>query len=168
MLPYNHRSDILDETHMIDWQWLAFDEIPRNDWYEVLQQRQKVFILEQTCLYPDIDGYDQQSQHLMAWKQVDGQRQLVAYLRCLPPGLKYEQMSLGRILTTQGARGSGIGRELVAQGIRHAEALHPGHGFRIGAQQRLEQFYQGFGFKTITEPYDEDGIMHIDMVRAPA
>ena len=153
---------------MIEWQWLAFDDLPRNDWYEALRQRQQVFILEQACLYPDLDGYDQQSHHLLAWRQIDGQRQLVAYLRCLPPGLKYEQMSLGRVLTTQAARGSGIGRQLLAQGIRHAEALHPGHGCRIGAQQHLERFYQGFGFKTISAPYDEDGIMHIDMLRAPA
>jgi ElaA protein len=149
---------------MIDWQWQAFEDISRSDWYEMLRQRQQVFILEQTCLYPDLDGCDQQSMHLSAWRQVDGRRTLVAYLRCLPPGLKYPQMSLGRVLTTEAARGSGIGRELVAQGIRHAIAQHPGHGFRIGAQQRLEAFYQSFGFRTVTEPYDEDGIMHIDML----
>jgi ElaA protein len=153
---------------MTDWQWQAFDDIPRTDWYEVLLQRQQVFILEQTCLYPDIDGLDPACYHLMAWRLVDGKRQLAAYLRVLPPGLKYEEMSIGRVLTTQAARGSGIGRELLAQGIRHAEQLHPGHSFRIGAQQYLEKFYTSFGFQTVTEPYDEDGIMHIDMVRHPA
>ena len=150
---------------MIDWQWLAFDDIPRKDWYEVLRQRQQVFILEQTCLYPDIDGYDPACHHLMGWREIDGQRQLAAYLRCLPPGLKYEEMSLGRVLTTEAARGSGAGRALLAEGIRRAEAQHPGHGFRIGAQQYLEAFYSSFGFRTVTAPYDEDGIMHIDMVR---
>jgi len=150
---------------MIDWQWLAFEDIPRKDWYEVLRQRQQVFILEQTCLYPDIDGYDPACHHLMGWREIDGQRQLAAYLRCLPPGLKYEEMSLGRVLTTEAARGSGAGRALLAEGIRRAEALHPGHGFRIGAQQYLEAFYSSFGFRTVTAPYDEDGIMHVDMVR---
>ncbi|MFA9215476.1 MAG: GNAT family N-acetyltransferase [Sphingomonadaceae bacterium] len=150
---------------MITWQWLAFDDIPRSDWYEALRQRQQVFILEQTCLYPDLDGYDPACQHLLGWRDSNGQRQLVAYLRCLPPGLKYAEMSLGRILTTDAARGSGLGRELVAHGIRHAEALHPGHAIRIGAQQRLEAFYQSFGFQTVTAPYDEDGILHIDMLR---
>lgn len=150
---------------MIEWHWLGFDDIPRNDWYEVLRQRQDVFILEQTCLYPDIDGHDPDSHHLMAWREIDGKRTLVAYLRCLPPGLKYDEMSLGRVLTTRAARGSGIGRELLAKAIPLAEALHPGHRFRIGAQAHLEKFYAGFGFKTVTEPYDEDGIMHIDMVR---
>jgi ElaA protein len=150
---------------MIDWQWLAFEDIPRADLYEVLRQRQQVFVLEQQCLYPDIDGYDPAAHHLMAWKIIDGKRQLAAYLRCLAPGAKYTEMSLGRVLTTEAARGSGIGRQLLEQGIRRAEQLHPGHAFRIGAQQYLEKFYASFGFKTVTAPYDEDGIMHIDMVR---
>jgi ElaA protein len=151
---------------MIEWQWLAFNDIPRHDWYEVLMQRQQVFILEQTCLYPDIDGLDPQSHHLMGWKNIDGQRQLAAYLRCLPPGLKYAEMSLGRVLTTAAARGGGVGRQLLEQGIAHANLQHPGHGYRIGAQHHLEKFYASFGFRTVTAPYDEDGIMHVDMVRA--
>jgi ElaA protein len=150
---------------MIEWQWLEFESIPRGDLYEVLRQRQEVFVLEQTCLYPDIDGHDQAAHHLMAWQTIDGARRLVAYLRCLAPGAKYTEMSLGRILTPAIARGTGIGRQLVAEGIRRAELQHPGHRIRIGAQQRLEQFYQSFGFTTISAPYDEDGIPHIDMLR---
>ena len=150
---------------MIEWQWLDFESIPREDLYEVLRQRQEVFVLEQKCLYPDLDGYDQAAHHLMAWHVVDGQRRLAAYLRCIAPGVKFPEMSLGRVLTAASARGSGIGRQLIEQGIRHAEALHPGHRFRIGAQLYLEKFYGGFGFQTVTAPYDEDGIMHIDMVR---
>jgi ElaA protein len=150
---------------MIEWQWLAFSDIPVADLYQVLYQRQQVFVLEQKCLYPDIDGYDQAAHHLMAWHTVDGKRELAAYLRCIAPGVKYTEMSLGRVLTAPSARGSGIGRKLLEQGIARAEALHPGHRFRIGAQQYLEKFYASFGFKTVTAPYDEDGIMHIDMVR---
>lgn len=150
---------------MIDWQWRAFADIPPADLYEVLYQRQQVFMLEQKCLYPDIDGYDLAAHHLMAWQTIDGKRQLAAYLRCLAPGAKYAEMSLGRVLTAPAARGTGIGRLLLAEGIARAEALHPGQRFRIGAQHYLEKFYAGFGFITVTEPYDEDGIMHIDMVR---
>lgn len=152
---------------MIDWQWQAFEDLPRADLYQVLLQRQNVFILEQTCLYPDLDGLDPDCHHLSAWRTVDGRRQLAAYLRCLPPGLKYPEMSLGRVLTTPAARGTGIGRRLLEQGIARAEALHPGHGIRIGAQHHLEKFYASFGFETVTVPYDEDGIMHVDMVRKP-
>ena len=150
---------------MIEWQWLNFESIPREDLYEVLRQRQAVFVLEQQCLYPDLDGFDQAAHHLMAWHTVDGKRELAAYLRCIAPGIKYPEMSLGRVLTAPAARGTGIGRQLLEQGIRHAEALHPGHRFRIGAQLYLEKFYASFGFETVTAPYDEDGIMHIDMVR---
>ncbi|WEF31858.1 GNAT family N-acetyltransferase [Pseudoduganella chitinolytica] len=150
---------------MIEWQWLEFESIPRRDLYEVLRQRQNVFVLEQTCLYPDLDGYDETAHHLMAWRTQDGERTLAAYLRCLAPGAKYDEMSLGRILTPAASRGTGIGRQLVAEGIRRAEAQHPGHRIRIGAQQRLEKFYQGFGFETVSAPYDEDGILHIDMLR---
>ncbi|HWJ95580.1 MAG TPA: GNAT family N-acetyltransferase [Telluria sp.] len=150
---------------MIEWQWYGFADLPVADLYEVLAQRQNVFILEQTCLYPDIDGLDIGAHHLMGWRMDGGKRELVAYLRILAPGAKYQQASLGRVLTTQAARGSGAGRELLHRGIELAGRLHPGHDIKIGAQQYLENFYQGFGFETISAPYDEDGIMHIDMLR---
>lgn len=150
---------------MIEWQWCSFHELTNLELYEVLAQRQKVFVLEQQCLYGDIDGLDVDAHHLLGWRTVDGKRELAAYLRCLAPGAKYDEMSLGRVLTTMAARGSGAGRELLARGIEYAERQYPGHRIRIGAQQYLEKFYQDFGFKTISEPYDDDGIMHIDMLR---
>jgi ElaA protein len=153
------------EPEMIEWQWRGFAELTTTELYEVLAQRQQVFVLEQQCFYNDFDGLDQQAHHLLGWRSIDGRRELAAYLRCLAPGAKYAEMSLGRVLTTRAARGSGAGRELLARGIECAERQHPGHRIRIGAQAYLERFYQSFGFKTISEPYDEDGIMHIDMLR---
>ncbi|MEM8512453.1 ElaA protein [Massilia sp. MP_M2] len=149
----------------IDWQFSRFADLTPFDLYDVLAARQNVFILEQTCLYPDIDGYDLEAHHLLGWRDVDGKRQLAAYLRVLAPGAKYDEMSIGRVITTPAARGSGAGRALLEQGIAHADALHPGHRIRIGAQQYLERFYASFGFETVSAPYDEDGIMHIDMLR---
>jgi ElaA protein len=150
---------------MTEWQWRRFAELSNHELYEVLAQRQQVFVLEQKCLYNDFDGLDPDAHHLLGWRIIGGRRQLAAYLRCLAPGAKYTEMSLGRVLTAQCARGGGIGRELLAQGIAHAERQHPGHRIRIGAQQYLERFYAGFGFATISAPYDEDGIMHVDMLR---
>ncbi len=150
---------------MTQWQCSTFDQLSNADLYQVLQQRQMVFILEQTCFYNDFDGFDQDAHHLLGWRTADGKRELGAYLRILAPGAKYAEMSLGRVLTATGARGTGIGRELLAQGIAHAERLYPGHRIRIGAQQYLEGFYSSFGFVTSSAPYDEDGIMHIDMLR---
>jgi ElaA protein len=150
---------------MIEWQWRSFAELGNTELYEVLARRQQVFILEQQCFYNDFDGLDQQAHHLLGWRSVDGQRQLAAYLRCLAPGAKYAEMSLGRVLTTQASRGTGAGRELLARGIEHACRQHPGHRIRIGAQAYLERFYQSFGFETVSAPYDEDGILHVDMLR---
>lgn len=149
----------------IDWQFSRFADLTPFDLYAVLAQRQNVFILEQTCLYPDIDGYDLDAHHLLGWHSVEGKRQLAACLRVLAPGAKYDEMSLGRVLTTPAARGSGAGRTLLEEGIARAEALYPGHRIRIGAQQYLERFYASFGFDTVSAPYDEDGIMHVDMLR---
>jgi ElaA protein len=152
---------------MTQWQWRSFAELSSHDLYEVLAQRQHVFVLEQQCLYNDFDGQDPAAYHLLGWRTIDGKRQLAGYLRCLAPGAKYTEMSLGRVLTTRAARGCGIGRELLAHGILHAERQHPGHAIKIGAQQYLEAFYASFGFVTISAPYPEDGIMHIDMLRQP-
>lgn len=148
-----------------EWQWRHFNELSNAELYTVLAQRQQVFVLEQTCLYGDIDDLDLDAHHLLGWRSIAGRRQLAAYLRLLAPGVKFAEMSLGRVLTTQAARGSGIGRALVAEGIARAEAQYPGQRIRIGAQAHLEAFYGSFGFVKVSEPYDEDGILHIDMLR---
>jgi ElaA protein len=150
---------------MIDWQWTPFNDLTPAQLYAMLALRQQVFVLEQTCLYPDIDGLDPDAHHLLGWHTVDGKRELAATLRCLAPGVKYDEMSLGRVVTSPSTRGSGMGHQLIAEGISRAEALHPGHGIRIGAQAHLERFYGGYGFVTVTAPYDEDGILHVDMLR---
>jgi ElaA protein len=149
---------------MITWQWSSFADLTAAQLYAMLALRQQVFVLEQTCLYPDIDGLDPAAHHLLGWRDVDGKPALAAHLRCLAPGAKYTEMSIGRVVTSPAARGTGLGRELVAQGIALAQRLHPGHAIRIGAQAHLEAFYASFGFVTVSAPYDEDGIQHIDMI----
>jgi len=151
---------------MIEWQWCAFADFSNADLYTVLAARQQVFIVEQTCIFKDMDGLDEEARHLLGWTVVDGRRQLAAYLRLLAPGVKYTEASIGRVLTTPAARGTGAGRALLAEGTAGADRLYPGHANRIGAQLYLEKFYQRFGYATITAPYDEDGIMHVDMLRA--
>ncbi|MDC8757727.1 GNAT family N-acetyltransferase [Janthinobacterium fluminis] len=150
---------------MTDWQWLTFEELSKTELYRLLALRQEVFVLEQRCLYQDLDGRDLDAWHLLGWQTVDGKRSLAASLRCLAPGAKYPEMSLGRVLTAPAARGTGVGRQLLAQGIARAERQFPGHAIRIDAQRYLERFYQSFGFVSVGAPYDEDGIEHIDMLR---
>ena len=149
----------------MEWQWQGFAQLSGADLYEVLAARQNVFVLEQQCLYLDIDGLDPGAHHLLGWHTVNGKRCLAAYLRCLAPGAKYAEMALGRVLSTTGSRGAGIGLELMAKGIACAQQQHPGQRIRISAQAYLERFYAGFGFVVTSAPYDEDGILHIDMLR---
>ena len=149
----------------IDWQWLPFDALPSADLYAALGLRQAVFVVEQNCVFPDIDGADQQAFHLLGWQGHGAQRVLVAYLRCLPAGVKFAECSIGRIVSAPEVRGSGVGKLLVAEGLRRTAARYPGQPIRIGAQQHLERFYGGFGFDTVSAPYSEDNIMHIEMLR---
>ena len=149
----------------IDWQRASFDQLSNQDVYAVLAARQHVFILEQQCFYNDFDGLDPSAHHVLGWAKVDGQRQLVAYLRVLAPGAKYAEASIGRVLTSAAGRGGGIGRQLLEQGLAYVDSLYPAAPIKIGAQRYLERFYASFGFVTISEPYDEDGILHVDMRR---
>jgi len=143
------------------WQWTRLDTLPARQLYALFAARQAVFVVEQTCAYQDMDGRDLVAEHLIAW---DGNA-LAGCLRLLAPGQRYAECSLGRILTTSAYRGTGLGRELLARGLQQAQQHHPAHGVRIAAQARLEKFYAGFGFVPIEEPYMEDGILHIDMLR---
>ena len=90
---------------------------------------------------------------------------MLAYCRLVPPGVKYAEASIGRVLTTANARRTGTGRELMSEALARCERLWPGQRLKIGAQQYLERFYGGYGFARSSEPYDEDGIMHIEMIR---
>ena len=150
----------------ITWQWSSFNDLSGADLYEVLALRQAVFVVEQNCIFPDIDGADRQAFHLLGWQGQGAGRMLTAYLRCLPAGVKFAECSIGRIVSAPGVRGSGIGKQLVAEGLRRTAALYPRQPIRIGAQQHLERFYAGFGFDTVSAPYSEDDIMHIEMLRA--
>lgn len=158
-------STVSESSKTISWQWASFEQLSNHDVYAMMAARLHVFVLEQQCLWNDFDGLDIDAHHLLGWAQVDGRRQLIAYLRVLAPGAKYTEASIGRVLTTSEGRGGGVGRALVAQGLFYADRLYPQARIKIGAQQYLERFYAGFGFATISEPYEEDGIMHVDMLR---
>jgi ElaA protein len=151
-------------TPTIRWQWVTFDELDGTALYAALRARQDVFVLEQQCLYADIDGDDQRAFHLLGWNAADD-TQLFAYLRCFAPGDKYPEAALGRVLTTQPARGFGLGKQLLTEGMRRVELHFPGSAIRISAQEHLQRFYAGFGFCPVSEMYMEDGIPHIEMLR---
>jgi len=149
----------------ISWQWSRFSELTAADLYAVVMLRESVFVVEQNCPYPDADGRDPKAWHLLGWFGSADQRSLAAYARIFEPGLRYEEGSIGRIVTAPAVRGTGVGRVLMEEALRRLESLAPGQRIKIAAQQRLESFYIGFGFTTISAPYEEDGIMHVDMIR---
>ncbi|HEX7645750.1 MAG TPA: GNAT family N-acetyltransferase [Burkholderiaceae bacterium] len=149
----------------VEWQWSAYEELSRDDLYAILARRQEVFVIEQQCIYADLDGIDAQAFHLLGWGKVEGRRELLAYLRCVHPGVKYAEASLGRVLSAPSARGTGIGRAMMAEALRHTDSVYPGQAIRISAQLYLEKFYASFGFVSTSAPYDEDGIPHIEMLR---
>ena len=147
----------------IQWQWRRYDELSPREIHAIFAARQAVFIVEQNCPYLDLDGKDLDAWHLMAWSGQD----VAAYLRLVAPGVSYPEPSLGRVITTRIARGSGLGRELVARGLEKIHELYPTQPIRIGAQAHLQRFYGSLGFVQSSEPYDEDGIPHLQMRREP-
>lgn len=144
----------------IEWRCLRFAELSSTELYALLRLRAEVFVVEQECVYQDLDDRDQNALHVIATRD----EQIILYARLLPPGAAYEEASIGRILCASTVRGQGMGRELVTRAIRYARSAWPGHSIRISAQQYLLTFYEGLGFVPVTQPYLEDGIPHIEML----
>ena len=152
-------------TESLSWRCAPFDELDNRELYALLQLRQRVFIVEQKCPYLDADNVDQKSTHLLGWKDNQGYMKLVAYARLIPPRIKYAEASIGRVCTHPDARGTGSGKYLMKEAMDRVEQLGWGREIRIAAQMYLERFYEGFGFKRVTEPYLDDDIWHVDMRR---
>ncbi|HKX40539.1 MAG TPA: GNAT family N-acetyltransferase [Burkholderiaceae bacterium] len=147
------------------WRWCLFDALSVHELQAIFRARLQVFAIEQQCVYQDIDGVDAYASHLAAWAGDEASVLMpLAYARVVQPGVKYAEPSIGRVLTTDAARGIGLGRELVRRAIAQCRETYPGRGIRISAQSRLERFYGGFGFVAQCEPYLEDGIPHTEML----
>jgi ElaA protein len=144
------------------WSLKSWPELTVDDVYAILAARQAVFIVEQNCPYLDADGLDQRALHLWA---SDDAAPVLAYLRVFGPGLKYEEASLGRVITTAAGRGCGLGRELMRRGIDVVAEKWGKVPIRIGAQKYLERFYRELGFVVAGPEYLEDGIPHVEMCR---
>jgi len=142
------------------WTTKHFNELTTAELYAILQLRSEVFVVEQNCVYLDIDNKDKKSIHLMAWHGED----LVAYTRLVAPGVSFDEASIGRVVTSPRYRGTGIGLVLMQKSIEACLKTYQVNTIKIGAQLYLQKFYTGLGFEQCNEPYDEDGIPHIDMI----
>jgi ElaA protein len=147
----------------LDWRFCSFEELRPIELARIYRARQQVFVIEQNCAYLDADALDELSHHLAVWSPQHAVP--LAYARLVGPGGKYAEPSIGRVITTAVARGRGLGRELMRRMIAHSAALHPGQAIRISAQERLARFYADFAFVAVGEPYLEDGIPHLEMLR---
>ncbi|MHA4989237.1 GNAT family N-acetyltransferase [Cetobacterium somerae] len=136
-----------------------FNELTLEELYEILKLRSEVFVVEQKCIYNDIDGKDLTSSHIM----IKENGKIKAYLRALQPGVSYEDASLGRVLVSPDARGKGYAKVIVVKGVEYILNNFNTTKITIGAQEYLKNFYSEIGFKPISEVYDEDGIPHLDM-----
>jgi ElaA protein len=151
-----------DADSLIRWHFAPFAKLSPRQIHDLYRLRVEVFVVEQECPFQDVDGIDPKCWHLLGHIEDE----LVAYCRFVPPGVKYDEPSIGRVITAPSVRRTGMGRVLMAQAMGRAAKLWPGRRLRIGAQAHLERFYNEFGFTKSSEPYDEDGILHIEMETA--
>jgi len=155
-------------TKTTAWQTKTFTELSLNQLYDVLKLRVDIFVVEQTCFYPDLDGEKgqldrhPQTLHLLGYQD----DQLVAYLRILPKGQSYpNNISIGRVVIAVNARGGGLGHELMTEALSLCQQYFPFEEIKISAQQHLKSYYQAHGFVQVSEMYLEDGIPHIAMLK---
>jgi ElaA protein len=146
---------------MTAWRFARLDGLTAREVHDILRARAAVFVVEQACAFQDVDGVDPESWHLFA----TAGGEVRAYCRLVPAGVKFAEPSIGRVVTAPEVRGTGQGRALMREALARARALWPGQAIRIGAQLHLERFYGEFGFARASDPYVEDGIPHIEMLR---
>ncbi|MES1035487.1 GNAT family N-acetyltransferase [Bacillus pumilus] len=146
--------------NQVNWTCETFEQLSKEDLYLILMERVNVFVVEQTCPYPEIDHRDQEALHLMA--KEDGT--ILAYCRIFQSGMMYEEASIGRVLVTQAGRKKGYGKMLLSKALEKLSELGETR-VKIQAQAYLKSFYESFGFKAVSDCYDEDGIPHLDMVK---
>ncbi len=146
----------------LKWSWHTFSELAPETLYAILELRSRIFVVEQNCVFPDMDGRDRDCEHLCGWNESGA---LVAYLRLVPPGIKSGELALGRVVVEQAARGNGLGRAVMLEGLRRCAELYPGMPVKVSAQKHLEHFYNSLVFRATGKPYLEDGIWHLDMIR---
>jgi ElaA protein len=143
------------------WQWYGWGELDANVLHAFLKLRADIFVVEQNCVFHEIDGIDPKCEHLCGW--LGGE--LVAYLRLLPPGLKSPEVALGRVVVARAHRRRGHSREALERGLDRVGARFPGKPIRVQAQAHLAPFYETLGFTRGGAEYVEDGIPHVDMLK---
>lgn len=145
----------------LEFKWSRLASLTALELYQIIKARESVFVVEQYCPYQETDDLEPHAWHLSV--MVNGE--LAAYARVVEAGIKDRLPSIGRVMTIKTFRGRGIGRALMEEAIRFTEHQFSNTDIKISAQVYLQKFYESLGFHISSEPYDEDGIPHIDMVK---
>ena len=148
----------------VDWVCKHHNDLGKEQLYAILRLRNEVFVVEQKCIYQDIDGQDLlgYTHHLMAWKDDE----LVAYLRLLDPDTQGGDVVVGRVIVAPAARGTGLGHRLMLEALKQIDDIWPDTPIFLCAQAHLQGYYARYGFLVAGEEYLEDDIPHIGMRRA--
>ena len=146
---------------MLDIYVKTFNQLSLDELYYLLQLRSEVFVVEQDCVYQDIDGKDKKALHVIGKKD----NTIIAYSRIFKPGDYFKEASIGRVVVAENFRHLKYGHQLMVASIEAVEASFSSKKIKISAQKYLENFYNNLGFITSGEPYLEDGIPHIAMIK---
>lgn len=142
-------------------QILSFEELDLHQLYELLRLRSEVFVVEQDCVYQDIDGKDQKALHVLGYEG----EELVAYTRLFPPGFYFDEAAIGRVVVRKGFRKKQYGHEILKASIQSIEERYSTCKIKLSAQTYLTKFYESHGFQQTGQGYLEDGIPHIAMIK---
>lgn len=148
----------------LDWQVKHYPDLTTNEFHDIIALRLKAFVVEQNCSYLDLDGKDKKCYHLICR---DGFGKVVATARILPPGIAYNEVSIGRVVLDQEMRGKGIGHQLMEQSMKFINEEFGIVPVRISAQKHLENYYKTHNFISTGKEYLEDEIPHVEMLNTP-
>ena len=140
----------------------TFQELSTQQLYDILQLRSEVFVVEQDCVYQDIDGKDQKALHVIGYKD----DKLVAYTRLFKPGDYFKEASIGRVIVKENERKYKYGYDIMNASVKAIKDCYNEKTIRISAQTYLKSFYNNLDFKEVGEEYLEDGIPHINMIKS--
>lgn len=147
----------------MNFEFKTFKELNFDELYEILQLRAEIFVVEQNCVYNDLDGLDKSAVHQFIKKN----NEIVAYSRLLKPGTRFSEYSIGRVVVKQSERGTGFGIELMNEAKNFILREWKATKIKISAQKYLRKFYEDLGFEVVTDEYLEDGIPHFGMIFQP-
>jgi ElaA protein len=141
------------------FEFKNFNQLTNQELYDLLQLRAEIFVVEQTCIYNDLDGLDKEAIHLV----VKNNDEIIATSRLLKPGTRFPDFSIGRVVVKKEQRGKRLGKKMMEKAIQFMRTEWGAKTIKVSAQKYLEKFYTELGFEIFTDDYLEDGIPHVGM-----